>query len=218
MNVSQQRLMLATADRDNLKVDQQRLKESMDKLKDRLDRLQIETGGECPLCGQLLSDEHRHEVLAQLEKEGKRDADQYRQNQAWVKELQEEIPKLQQKVKKGEPLERDQSAQQMRLASAEARLAEIDRHVAEWKANGANRLRELEESLANDSTLKKQQVIVSTLSLEIEGEEKLKSERQTTQRNLVLSEARLAGDRPGKIRMGRRASWNRPGGLVIPDQ
>lgn len=192
VNVSQQRLMLATADRDKLKVDQQRLKDSMDNLKDRLDRLQIETGGECPLCGQRLSEEHRLEVLAQLEKEGKQDADQYRRNQARIKELGEEIPKLQQKVKKREPLERDRGAQQTRQASAEARLAEIDRHVAEWEAGGAIRLRELEESLADESALKNQQAIVSALSLELEGEEQLKSERQTTQRNMVLSEARLA--------------------------
>lgn len=192
VNVSQQQLMLATADRDKLKVDQQRLKESMDNLKDRLDRLQVETGGECPLCGQHLSDEHCQEVLAQLENEGKRDADQYRQNQIQIKELQEEIPRLEQKVKKRGPLERDQIAQQKRLASAEARMAEIDRQVAEWEADGANRLREVEESLTDDSNLKKQQALVSTLSIEIEGEEKFKSERQSTERNLVLSEARLA--------------------------
>jgi exonuclease SbcC len=130
--------------------------------------------------------------LAQLENEGKRDADQYRQNQIQIKELQEEIPRLEQKVKKRGPLERDQIAQQKRLASAEARMAEIDRQVAEWEADGANRLREVEESLTDDSNLKKQQALVSTLSIEIEGEEKFKSERQSTERNLVLSEARLA--------------------------
>jgi exonuclease SbcC len=130
--------------------------------------------------------------LGQLETEGKQYGDKYRQNQARIKELESEIPRLEQIVKKGDTLKREQNAQQKRLASAEARLSEIDRHVAEWEADGATRLKELEESLADDSALKEQQATVSALSLEIEGEEGLKSERETSQRSLVMGEARLA--------------------------
>jgi len=75
------------------------LKETMQQLRERMDQLQAVIGADCPLCGQPLSSDHRTELLASLEKEGKSLADRYRRNQQTIKEKTEEKIELGNRLK-----------------------------------------------------------------------------------------------------------------------
>jgi exonuclease SbcC len=58
-----------------------RLKVSMQELRERIDGLKVVEGADCPLCRQPLTDDHRQDLLASLENEGKTQAEIYRNNQ-----------------------------------------------------------------------------------------------------------------------------------------
>jgi exonuclease SbcC len=186
-----QRSAVAQADLDVLVSEQQRLRANMDKLRDRLDRLKAETGGICPLCGQSLTEDHRKSVLIELEADGKGDADQYRNNQATIKELKSELIDLKEKVSQKDRLEREQKAQQQRLATTEAQLKEINRRVENWQKDGANRLSQLEEQLADQRSLIDQRKIVQDLKVKLEQKERIEQEYQICQREVLVSETRL---------------------------
>ncbi len=63
-----------------LETENTRLKTSMQEYRERIDRLQVTSGADCPLCGQPLTTDHRQELLASLEQEGKALAETYRNN------------------------------------------------------------------------------------------------------------------------------------------
>jgi exonuclease SbcC len=186
-----QRHSLALADKHNLEARQPSLKEEMNKLKGRIDQLKQEEGSECPLCGQPLSIEHRHKVLADLEANGKTMGDEYRLNQKQVSELTAEIAQLEVVIKEMPHLERDQQTQQQRLAQAEARLTEIIRVIAEWEAGDEERLTELEELVADSSVVTAQKQVVTGLETAVKQKQALEKERQQVQRDTANAEARL---------------------------
>ncbi|MFZ0544412.1 MAG: SMC family ATPase [Candidatus Promineifilaceae bacterium] len=186
------RLMVVQAELDNCRAEQPRLREQMDKIKDRLDRLQEESGSECPLCGQPLSETHRQNVTAELQQEGKEKGNRYRENQEKIQALTAEIPPLEKQIKQKTALERNQQAQQQRGATAEARLAEIDRAMEEWKQDGADRLAELTAKEADDSALIVQTKAVNELIEQLKGKAPLVEEQQGLQRQISNNEARLA--------------------------
>ena len=113
-------------EKHNLEGDQSRLKEEMNRHKERIDGLNVESGGQCPLCGQPLSEDHRRKVLAQLQTEGEAMGERFRTNQKRIETLAAEVADLKVKIKQGDKLERDQQTQQQRLAKAKARLADIE--------------------------------------------------------------------------------------------
>ena len=186
------RLMKVQADLDSRKAEQPRLRDEMDKIKDRLDRLQAESGGDCPLCGQPLSETHRQNMMAELQQEGKEKGNQYRENQDQVQALSAEIPLLEKQIKQKPLLERNQQAQQQRGTTAEVRLADIEQAVEEWQKEGAARLAELTTKKADDSALKAQTKVVNDLVEQLKGKTPLVEEQQNLQRQISNNDARLA--------------------------
>ncbi len=184
-------LMIAQAELDNRKAEQPRLRDEMDKIRDRLDRLRVESGSECPLCGQPLSEDHRQLVISELEQEGKEKGDRYRDNQEQIKSLASQIPALEKKIRQKGLLERNQQTQQQRKATAEARMTEIERAVTEWAQEGAGRLAELAAQQADDAALKAQIVVVNELVEQVKGKAPLIEEQKDLQRQISNSEARL---------------------------
>ncbi len=73
-----------------LDAENKRLKISMEELRERLDTLQAAAGVDCPLCGQALTKDHRHDLLASLEQEGKSLADLHRTNLQLISQKMEE--------------------------------------------------------------------------------------------------------------------------------
>ena len=127
------------------------LNESMQKMKDRLDRLKGETGTNCPLCGQPLSEEHRLSVVSEIEAEGKRIAPQYRKNEELRKQFSEkqddikrELADLDLLVKKQQSLRRELDVLSNNI---ERNMAEI----ADWEQQGQSRLKSLRQSLEENS-------------------------------------------------------------------
>lgn len=186
-----QRYPLALADLNGLQAAQPRLKEQMDKIKERQTRLEGETGSECPLCGQPLTESHRQGILADLQTEGTQLGDQFRANKKQIETLTAEVAALDNALKQSPRLERDQQAQTQRLAKAEARLAEIEQVIAEWESTGQPRLAELEKWLKDDSAVSAQKQQVAALETAVQAKPKLEKEQQTAQRQLATTEARL---------------------------
>jgi exonuclease SbcC len=191
--VQAQQLRLGTvkSERDVLEKQQPTLKEAMDKLKARIDQLAAQEGGDCPLCGQPLSREHQQKVVADLTADGKQMADEYRANRQKLADWADELVGLETAVKELPHLERNQQKQTTQLAQAEARLAEIDRAVAEGSA-GAARLAELEKLLADKTAMDEQQAKVAGLETAVANKTDLEKQRQQAQRDVAAATARLA--------------------------
>ena len=187
----QERAVVARAELDALKAEQPRLRETMDKLHERLQKLQDETGGACPVCGQPLSDEHRREVLAEVEEEGKEAADHYRANKDKIETLEAEIAALTPQLQDSSRLERERKAQQQRQATAEARLQEIDRAIAQWEENDPGRLAALQEELADKTALEEIEARVEELEGALKAKGELEKEQENGRRQISEAEARL---------------------------
>ena len=188
---ARERHATAQAERDNLQVEQPRLRGKMDKMAERIERLQDEAEGNCPVCGQPLTADHRQTVLAELQAEGKELGDRFRTNRERLKALEAELANLTQQLKQKPTLEKDQETQQDRLARAEARLTEIETAVAEWEASEAAELDRLEQQLADQSALQAAQKQVATLAAAVAQKEDMSQQRQAAERQLSRQEARL---------------------------
>ena len=187
-----ERQALAMADLNRLESEQSRLRREMDKLQDRLQKLEDEAGGVCPLCGQALSEEHRQTVLGEIRADGRQMGRDFRDNKLQIEALRAEIDELTEALKEGERLEREQRAQQQRRATAEARLKELERALAEWRDEGADRLAALAQKLDDDEAVRMQEAEVERLQREVAEKEDLQAQRQRRQRQLSAAEARLA--------------------------
>lgn len=185
-----ERLMQAMADRDNLQAAQTQLRAEMDKLAERKERLQADTGGDCPLCGQELTPTHRAQVLAQVQAEGEQHAAQFRHNRQALAALAEEIETLEKAVKERERWQRELQSQQQRQATAQARLEEIARALAEWQEEGAGRLAALQQQLKDNSALEEQRAVVARLHADVQKKGQLEAALRETQQQISNAEAR----------------------------
>jgi exonuclease SbcC len=182
--------MLSKADLDNLRGQQGPLRQEMDTLRKRIDSLQeADEDSSCPTCGQPLTAEHRRSVLADLQQSGRQKGDQYRTNKERISTLEQEITKLEGAFQQKGRLERDQQAQQQRLAKAEARLAEIEQNEQEWQANGAVRLAALRRQHADQSALQAQAALVQSFQEALDPRAALASAYQSLQNELSTSRA-----------------------------
>ncbi len=182
----------AKAELDTVNAEQPRLREQMDKLVERINRLEAETGGDCPLCGQELSESHRHAVLEELQADGKEAGDRFRANKQRAADLTAEVADLAQKLKQKPRLEKEQQTQRDRLVRAESRLAEIEQSLTEWEQGGKAQLAAVEAQLADTAVLDAQKQKVSELSSAVTQKEALEKAQQAQQRAIANAEARLA--------------------------
>ncbi|MCP5094997.1 MAG: SMC family ATPase [Chloroflexi bacterium] len=180
-----------SADADTLENQEQPiLREQMNKRKARIDQLSAESGSNCPLCGQPLTEDHRKSVLAELRDEGKEMGDRFRQNKQRLADLREQVRQLKRELKERPRLEQREQTQRDRLARAQARLEEIAASLAEWDGEKA-RLAELEISLADESTIIAQQKQVALLETAVKQKSTLETDQKTSQKQLSQAEARL---------------------------
>jgi exonuclease SbcC len=180
------------AERDGLQARQPQLRERMDRHKKRIDQLQAEAGGACPLCGQPLTEAHRQTVLVELQEEGGQMGVEFRTNKERIAYLETAVTQAEAELKQRPKLEQAQQTQQQRLATAEARLAEIAQAVAEWQQEGAVRLAALDTAVADTSALTVQQQQVAQLQTAVAEKAALEKSRQLTQQQIAQASARQA--------------------------
>lgn len=191
LSQKQERQVVAQAEVGTLKAEQPRLRETMDRLHRRLQTLKDEAAGTCPLCGQPLSEEHRQEVLAEVQAEGKKEAERFRANKEEIERLEAEIADLAPQLQDSKRIEREKKAQQQRHATAEARLQEIDRSIAQWEENDPARLAALEEELADTEELEELEAQVAQLTKALEAKADLEKEQENHRRQRSEAQARL---------------------------
>lgn len=182
----------AVSEQTSLQNNQPGLKDRMTKLKERIERLEEKTDGNCPLCGQELTDAHRATVLADLQAEGTDMGDEFRANRERLVVLEAQVKGLSTELQQRPRIEKNQQTQQQRQAQAEARLQEITQTLAEWDADGGQRLAQLEASLKDDGAIVSLQAEVTKLGTAVQGKKQLEEERQSQQKAVADGEARLA--------------------------
>jgi len=134
-----------------LKAESDALKIQMDEHKTRIDQIKEIEGAACPLCGQPLTPEHRKSTLAQLTHEGKEMGDRWRQNKADIEELQKEIKKIEMESGKLSDADHERISLSAKLSRLIERLDSIEKSEAEWDANGAKRLKEVNKTLEKEN-------------------------------------------------------------------
>jgi DNA repair protein SbcC/Rad50 len=128
-----------------LEVHNKQLRTGMDALDKKRNILKQEAGeARCPVCGQSLSDEHRDQVVAELEAEGTALRDTYRANEARIREIKTETTRLEAEIQRLDRALAGLAAQQRCEAQAEQAVS-----------NAENALSELEPARAELAALEK---------------------------------------------------------------
>ncbi|MEW5873311.1 MAG: SMC family ATPase [Chloroflexota bacterium] len=128
-----------------------RLKPEMDELKERIEEIRSLESATCPLCGQALDAEQRQALVAQLEAQGRQMGDQFRANQAWLREADARMADLQAQINELSPAENARLAVVRSLAQLESQLQTLEAQVSTWEQEGARRLQAIDEILAQES-------------------------------------------------------------------
>ncbi len=127
-----------------------RLKAEMDELKDRIDQLSQAEGAICPLCGQPLEPYDRLRLIDELNQHGKELGDRYRQNLALLKESDQTVRALDERIISLASVEANRLGQTETLTRLNARLEIFQAAQTEWDTQGAPRLAEIQAHLANE--------------------------------------------------------------------
>ncbi len=151
-----QREVLASEEA-GLQATNKQLKADMDALAEEIELLK-RAEAQCPLCDSELTEEHRHQILADKQAEGKAKATSYRDNKTRISEIeQKELPQVRQmlsnidrELAEAKRLRERDLAEAKRLRERELTLSQ---EIARLKSEG-ERLAEWEEqAIALDQTL-----------------------------------------------------------------
>ncbi|HEX7433986.1 MAG TPA: SMC family ATPase [Anaerolineaceae bacterium] len=124
-----------------------RLRAEMDELRERIDRLSQAEGAVCPLCGQPLSPQDRMNLVESLNGQGKDMAERFHQNQALLKDFENQLNSLKKGIDDLTGLD-NELRQQGRLVDQRGdRLSQIHQLASQWQELGEPRLQELEKQL-----------------------------------------------------------------------
>jgi exonuclease SbcC len=164
----QARLQALSEESAGLKVSNDQMKAEMDALRSKLDILEGEDGeAACPLCGQPLSGEHRHELHQEMEAEGKALGDAHRANTARGKGIEAEIEDLKAEARQLDRELAELGPQQRREAQLEQAVADAERAVAARDAS-AGELAALQARLDAGAYVPEEQAALQALVAERE--------------------------------------------------
>lgn len=143
------------AERKSRTEEQDRLKEEMNELEAKIAQFKSEVGHNCPLCGQILTDDHRQKVLQSYQAEGVARGDQFRRNKAALAELGQEIPALEKALQNQPVVEKTRETQQATLVRLDTRLQNIQDSLAAWRdGSEAARVNEIKNQLADETAIR----------------------------------------------------------------
>ena len=134
-----------------LQVENKQYKLQMDALKERIEEFTSIEKAECPLCGQDLSDEHRAETLAKMEKDGKAKGDQYRANTAEMNAIFAKVENYETRNAEYKSVEQERLSASTKLTKLSERLAALQEESTKWKEEGQKRLLEIGEYLEKEN-------------------------------------------------------------------
>ncbi|MBX3060125.1 MAG: SMC family ATPase [Anaerolineae bacterium] len=192
LSETHQKHSLLLAEKNNLETDQPRLRDLFKQKRERFSQLEAQTGGDCPLCGQPLSADHRQTVLAELGNELQEMEAQGKANKERIETLAAEVAALDTRIKQSPKLEQQQQTQQDRKARAQARLEELAVSLAEWETTGAAQLTTLQTAVTDTTTLDTLKKEVAALETAVRQKATLDKKRQETERLMANQQARLA--------------------------
>ena len=133
-----------------LKAENELRKIEMDELKARINQLKAAGGAACPLCGQVLSEEHRRSTLEQLQNEGKEKGDRFRANKSSMDALAKQITNYESQAAKMGSAERERLNLSTSITQWTERIETIGNSAKNWETIGAKRLKEVEAILASE--------------------------------------------------------------------
>ena len=184
-DATQAQIQLLAEESAGLEVRNDQLLADMEALREKVDMLQQEAGeSTCPLCGQPLTEDHRDELVAEFESEGKAQADSHRANSARRREIGAERKRLAEVVRR---LDRDLAGQaglQRREAQLEQGLADAQQ-AASGLDSGRAELDALQKRLEDGDYAPDDQAELARLAAELEmigysTEEHERARAQTT--------------------------------------
>ena len=131
----------------NAKAENPRLKTEMDELKARIDELENTESPQCPLCGQELTPQHRHELLVDLKSDGKQLGERFRLNQSLLRDFEIHQRSMEKELA-GLSQADNELRQQNRLADQlTERIRQNDLISTEWQSKGKPRLQAISHQL-----------------------------------------------------------------------
>jgi exonuclease SbcC len=144
-----------------------RLKAGMDELKARIDQLTAVEGADCPTCGQPLSLEERKGLIDSLSAEGKEMGDRYRENSAYLKEVDLQVRALDEQKDRLKQVESTLNKEQQALTRLTSREEALAAQLQEWQAKGAPRLSEVQAALEQESFAPQARALLAQVDAEL---------------------------------------------------
>ncbi len=134
-----------------LKANNESLRKEMDEIKKRIDALEETHGAVCPVCGQELTESHREDTLASLNKEGKDKGDQFRDNKREMEESQKQVADFESRIAKLANVENERVKYSNIISQLTERVETIQAAEKEWNKTGKKRLAEVTKELEKES-------------------------------------------------------------------
>jgi DNA repair protein SbcC/Rad50 len=129
-------------------VENRRLKDEMNALKERIDQLKSLEGANCPLCGQPLSADERGALIANLEIDGKKMGDRFRNNLELKTQSETQVREIQAQITGLARVDSELREQHRQYDRLETECKRIRETAEKWAAGGAVRLAELSRVLS----------------------------------------------------------------------
>ena len=124
-----------------------RLKALMLELKERIEKLKSTQSTTCPLCDQPLTEEHRRNLLADLEAKGKTLGDQYRQNEQDQQENEKEIENVSKILLSFQKVEQERQRWVQEQAKVQANFEQAEKEISRWEKDGKLTLIDLQRKI-----------------------------------------------------------------------
>ncbi len=145
------------------------LKAEMEGLKQRIDQLVDAAGAVCPLCGQPLSPPDRKALIAQLTMDGQEKGDRYRANKQLLEETENRVFALEKQVGELAGADDELRTHIREVDTIKARLVDSDAQAAAWEEQGAPRLLEIQQILAEGNYAQEARSRLAEIDVELKA-------------------------------------------------
>ncbi len=134
-------------EKEDISAENKRLWAEMDLLSARRDNMQSTHEPTCPFCGQDLSPDHRATLVEEIEADGKKLGDEYRENQTRINAIDARLKALDGELQTIARLETEKHALERKTDVTRAWLGDREPEVERWENTGKIRLPIVEETL-----------------------------------------------------------------------